>query len=404
MKILVVTQYFWPEHFRINDLVQGLTQGGHNVTVLTGFPNYPTGKIFPPYRSFQPFAVETYHGARIVRVWLYPNHSLSFIGRIFNYGSFVLMATLLGPCLCGRNFDCIFVFQPGPFSVGIPGLFFKVLTKARALIWIQDIWPDGLHESGIVRHRWIINSVRFLTKLVYRGFEKVMVTSPGFKEPLSTMGVPKNRIHYLPQWTEDFYQIVERDDSLGIKEGMNSKFNIMFAGNIGLGQNLDVILEVAELLRDKPDILFVFLGDGICLPSLMQKVKNKGLTNVLFKGRKPPEHMPKYLALADALLVQLIKSPTYSVTIPGKLQSYFASGIPIIAALEGSGAEIIRESGAGIVCEPGCVEALKDAILAMYGNSQEARKAMGLRGRNYYETHFSRPVVLKKLECLLNEN
>lgn len=401
MKILVVTQYFWPENFRINDLVKGLVEKGNDVTVLTGFPNYPAGRIFAPYKKKQPFLRETFEGAKVVRVWLYPDHSLSIVKRLFNYGSFALSASILGPFLCGFRFDRIFVFQPGPYSVALPALLFKLLSGASATIWVQDIWPDALWESGVVKHQWLLKIVGKLAGFLYRRFNRLLVSSPAFEKPLRRMGVLKERIDFLPQWPEELYRKEEPDSAMMEKEKMTDRFNVLFAGNLGPAQAPELILDAAEKLLEFPEINFVVLGDGIRFEFLRQEVKRRGLTNVDLKGRKPLETMPRYFALADALLVQLKKAPIYGLTIPGKLQSYLACGRPIIAGLEGAGADIVNRSGAGLVVEPGNAEALKDAVLSLHSFSKEKREGMGRKGRLFFEEHFSRSKIMNQLEAFL---
>ncbi len=401
VKILVVTQYFWPENFRINDLVKRLVEKGHEVTVLTGFPNYPYGRLFSNYKRTQPFLRESFQGAKIIRVWFYLNHSLSILKRLLNYGSFALSATLLGPFLCGRKFDRIFVFQPGPYSVAIPSLLFKFLSRSPATIWVQDIWPDALRDSEVVKQKWLLNLVEKLAGFLYRRFDKLLVSSPEFEKPLMRMGVEKSRIEFLPQWPEDLYQKKEADSILLEKENMKDFFNVVFAGNLGPAQNPELIIEVADQLKTFSDIHFVILGDGVSLESLRQEIKRRGLTNVDLKGRKPLEMMPQYFALADILLVQLKKAPIYRMTIPGKLQSYLACGRPIIAGLEGAGAEIIRQSGAGLVVEPGNVKALKEAILFLHSCSKETREEMGQKGLEFFKENFNPSKIMNQLEVSL---
>ncbi len=401
MKILVITQYFWPENFRINDLVKGLVENGHSVTVLTGFPNYPQGHIFPPYKKWHFFLRESFEGAQVMRVWLYPDHSLSIAKRLFNYGSFVFSTVFFGPFLCGWKFDRIFVFQPGTFSIAIPALLFKALSNAPIFIWVQDIWPNALQESGVVKQKWLLSLVGKLAGFLYRRLDTLLVSSPAFEKPLRQMGVLPSRIQSLPQWPEDLYQKKDPDPVLLEKEKMKDRFNVMFAGNLGPAQDPELILGAAERLKVFPEINFVILGDGVGLEPLRQEIRRRGLTNIDLKGRKPLEMMPRYFALADVLLVQLKNAPIYHLTIPGKLQSYLACGRPIIAGLEGAGADIVRQSGAGVVVEPGNAEALKEAVLFLRASSKEKREEMGQNGRLFFEKHFSRSKIMTQLEDFL---
>jgi glycosyltransferase involved in cell wall biosynthesis len=226
-----------------------------------------------------------------------------------------------------------------------------------------------------------------------------MVSSDAFRERLRLFGISESRIKYLPQWAEDVYQVQEPDAEFAEKEGMAGFFNIVFAGNIGLWQNVMVIVDAASLLRDVRDIHFVILGDGVKRNECIEYARRKGLTNVDFKGRKPVELMPKYFALAAALLAPLSGSGSYSaMVVPGKLQSYFACGRPVIGALKGVGARIVETAGAGVVCEPDDPSSLADAVLRLYNRSKDEREAMGQRAREYYDRHFRREIVLSNLE------
>lgn len=401
MRILIISQYFWPETFRINDLATALKKQGHEVSVLTGFPNYPRGRLFPGY-SIRLFQREQYDGVSVIRVPLYPNTSYSFVKRAWNYLSFVLSASLLGPFLIGR-IDRIVVYQPGPITVGIPAIVLKYFKRAPIFFWVQDVWPDTLEATALIWQRWILKAVRWLVTFVYRHCDVILVQSQGFIRRVTALGVRPEKIVYMPNWAEDLYRPVERDDELARKEEMTGGFHAVFAGNIGKAQDFDTLLAAAKLLRPHPEIRLIILGDGAMAEHYVKRAKEEGLDNVIFKGRKPVESMPSYFSLADVLLVLLKREPIFSLTIPSKLQSYMACGRPIVAAIEGDAAVIVRESDAGVVCDPGDPEGLAEAILNMYRLSPVQRESFGQAGLAYYHTHFDRAKIIDRFEAILTE-
>lgn len=400
MKILIVTQYFPPEPFRVGDLAQGLKEQGHDVTVLTGFPNYPKGRLYEGYR-IKLVQREDFNGVKVIRVPLFPDTSYSKWRRALNYLSYALSASILGPFLVGKP-DRIIVFQLSPVTVGIPGVVLKWLTGAPIVFWIQDIWPDSLVETSLVKQGAVISTLERLVKFLYRHSDHIAVQSRGFIPKLLESAVPGDKIHYLPNWAEALYQVTPRDEGLRAQVGMSGNFTLLFAGNIGAAQGLDILLETASLLLTRrPDIQIMIVGDGAMLPRLLEEADARNLTNVVFTGRKPLEEMPRYFAAADALLVQLKDTPLFAMTIPSKLQSYLACGRPVVAALRGSGAEVVTEAGAGVVCEPQNPQALAEAITSLADLPAQERARMGVNARFYYDRNFARGLVIDKLEAIL---
>lgn len=370
------------------------------MVVLTGFPHYPAGRVFAGYK-IRPWLKESYEGVTIIRVPLYPYKGYSLFRRSLNHLSFALSASLIGPFLVG-HIDRIIVFQVGPITVGIPAIVLKYIKKAPMLFWVQDIWPDTLEATGLVRRPWILALIRRFVRLIYRHCDVIPVQSRGFARRVAHFGVSPEKIPYVPNSAEELYRPVPRDESLALAEGMAHRFNVMFAGNIGRSQDFDTLLGAAALLREHPDIQFVILGDGAMAQHYVALAKERGLSNVVFKGKKSVEWMPAYFALADALLVQLRHEPVFALTIPSKLQSYLACGRPIVAALEGDAADIVSESGAGVVCMPGDPVALAEAVLQMCCKSPEEREAMGRAGLAYYRAEFDRMMLLDRFDALIN--
>jgi colanic acid biosynthesis glycosyl transferase WcaI len=403
LNVLVVSQYFWPETFRVNDLVEGLKDRGHNVTVLTGKPNYPGGSFFPSYGFLRPVR-EEYGGAEVLRVPLVPRGSGSGTALAVNYLSFALFAGLLGPLLCRGRFDLIFVFEPSPITVGLPALVLKRVKKAPLMFWVQDLWPESLSATGAVRSERILGGVDRLVRFIYRGCDRVLVQSRGFVGRVKAQGVDPAKILYFPNWAEALYEPVRLEDDAPERDETPPGFRVVFAGNVGAAQSFETILGAAKKLEEHPDIHWIILGDGRRRKWVEDRVGELGLGDrVRLLGKHPVEAMPRYFALADALLVTLRRDEIFSLTIPGKVQSYLASGRPVVASLDGEGARVIEESGAGITAPAEDASALAAAVLKLYEMSPDQREALGRRGRAYFEEHFEREKLLDRFEGWMSE-
>lgn len=403
LKILVVTQYFWPENFRINDVALGLKEKGHEVTVLTGQPNYPDGRFFPGY-GFATKLKDQYQGIRILRVPLIPRGDGGTFQLTANFCSFALSASLLGAWRCRGPYDVILVFEPSPVTVGIPAIVLKKLRRTPILFWVQDLWPESLSATGATESRWILSAVESLVRLIYRHCDKILIQSEAFRTSIERLGVKREDIAYFPNSAEAFYRPLSLEREPSEQAKLPRGFRVMFGGSIGRAQGFETILDAAELLKGRTEIHWIVVGDGRMFPWVHDEVEKRGLSQTVhLLGRFPAEEMPRYFALADVLLVTLRRQPIFSLTIPAKVQSYLACGKPIIAALEGEGARVIQEAGAGLTTSPEDSRALADAVLAMSRISAETRMAMGRKGRMYFETHFERALLLDRLDRWMTE-
>jgi colanic acid biosynthesis glycosyl transferase WcaI len=403
VRILIVTQYFWPEVFRINDLALGLRERGHEVTVYTGKPNYPDGRFFAGYGFFGR-AREDFHGVRVLRVPLVPRGEGGSLTLFFNFLSFALFASLLAPFRCRGPFDAILVYEPSPVTVGLPAVLLKWLKRAPVLFWAQDLWPETLTATGAVRSRWILALVDRLVRFIYRRCDLVLVQSRAFTPHVQAQGVPAERIRYYPNSAEELYRAVTVEPGAPERRLLPEGFHVMFAGNIGAAQDFETIVAAAEQLKQQRDIGWVILGDGRLYGWLEQEIERRGLKDtVRLLGRHPVESMPRFFALADALLVTLRNEPVFSLTVPTKLQSYLACGRPIVAALDGEGARVVEESGAGIAVRAGAAAALAEAVRKLHRTPPAERASMGRRGREYFERHFERKLLLDRLDQWIRE-
>jgi glycosyltransferase involved in cell wall biosynthesis len=399
MKILIVTQYFWPEDFRINDLALGLLDRGHEVTVYTGKPNYPGGRFFPGY-GFLGRSAEDYRGISVIRVPLIPRGDGGPVRLALNYLSFALLASLLAPLRCPGRFDLILVYEPSPVTVGLPALVLKRVKRAPLLFWVQDLWPETLSATGAVCSRWILGLVDRLVRFIYRRCELVLAQSQAFSPYLQAQGVPEARIRYFPNSAEALYQPVAAEPRSAENRLMPVGFRVMFAGNIGAAQDFQTIIGAAERLRESRDIHWIVVGDGRLADWVDREIGRRGLRDTVhLLGRHPVESMPRFFALSDVMLVTLKNEPIFALTIPSKIQSYLACGRPVVAALDGEGARVVEESGAGVAVKAGDAAALAEAVLKLHRMPAPEREAMGLRGREYFRQHFERSLLLSRLEA-----
>jgi colanic acid biosynthesis glycosyl transferase WcaI len=402
VKILIVSQYFWPENFRINDLTQELVQRGHSVTVLTGIPNYPTGTVFEDYRK-TPKAFDYFSGARVFRVPMIARGTGAF--RLFlNYLSFVISASLCGPWqLRGQQMDVIFVFEPSPVTVGLPAILIGRIKRAPVVFWALDLWPETLAAIGVVRSPMVLGWVGHLVRFIYERCTLVLGQSCGFLPKIAKYCSDTKKIRYFPSWAEEIFN--EADvvpaPEVPLQPGA---FNILFAGNIGEAQDLPAVLNAAESLKHNNAIRWLIVGDGRRSAWLHEEIVRRGLQKkVLLLGRFPLERMPSFYTHANALLVSLKKDPVFSLTIPGKIQSYLMAGIPILGMLDGEGAQVITDSNSGLVCSAGNSDGLASAVLEMFTMSVDQRKQLGVNGRDFAKKEFGRGLLMDQLEVLLHE-
>lgn len=400
MNILIVTQYFMPESFRINDLAVALKNRGYNITVLTGAPNYPSGSFFNGYGFFN--RRENMDGIDVIRVPLIPRGSGSGIRLAINYLSFALFATIMGPFLCSGKYDLIFVFEPSPITVGIPAILLKKLKNVPIMFWVQDLWPESLSATGAIKSLFILSLVDKLVAWIYKNCDVILAQSRGFVGSISKFTGTTGKVHYFPNSAENIFD--QGVFSIQPVESFPSGFKVMFAGNIGTAQDFETILAAAEQLRDYPEIKWLIVGDGRTRVWVETQVELRGLQEQFhFFGRQPLDLMPSYFICADVLLVTLKKEPIFALTIPTKIQSYLTCGKPIIAALDGEGAKIVSESGAGLECPAESPPLLAQAVLRIFESSSEEQRQMGIKGRAYYDKHFKSSVLLEKLELLISE-
>jgi glycosyltransferase involved in cell wall biosynthesis len=395
VRVLVVSQYFWPENFWINAIVEGLVKREVEVDVLTGKPNYPEGVIFSGFRAWG-CQSQSWKGAKLHRIPLFPRGRNSRLKLIVNYLSFVFFGLLSGSWMVRKHpYDAIFVYAPSPILTAIPALFIGWLKGIKVIIWVQDLWPESLSATGYIRNRYIIGAVGYVVRFIYRHADLLLVQSRAFEEPVRALAA-NTPIVYYPNSVDEIFALHEADAPPQV-EGLGNGFSVLFAGNIGTAQAVEVIVEAALLLKKYADIHFIVLGDGSRREWMQQEVLRHKLGNLHLPGRFPIKSMPGFMQSASALLVTLDDKEVFNATIPNKVQAYLAAGRPILACLNGEGAKLVTAAGAGYAVPTQNGRALADAVLLLYRLLPEEREAMGARGRLYYTQHFAHNLLIDQL-------
>lgn len=390
MKLLFLSQFFQPEpFFKALPFAKALRSKGHEVEALTGFPNYPGGRVYEGYQ-IKLGQSEVIDEIKIQRVPLYPSHDQNAKKRMLNYISFALSATVLGPLRTGKP-DVIYVYHP-PGSVGLPAMLLRKLKGAALVYDIQDLWPDTIGSSGMMSQGRIYRVIDRWMKKVYRNCDRIVVLSPGFKRILVERGVPAERIEVIYNWCDESQvQACDPDPELAAKP----TFKVLFAGTMGVLQDLDHVLEAAKLTQED-GIEFVFVGGGVARADLEEKAKS--IPNVTFLAARKPHEMGPLFAASDALLVHLKDDPLFRITIPSKTQAYLAVGKPILMAVKGDAADLVERSQAGLLAEPSNTASIAEAARSLKNLSQEEKEAMGARGRTFYEAELSMAVGVARFE------
>jgi glycosyltransferase involved in cell wall biosynthesis len=403
LRIMFLSHYFPPEvgapQIRMFELAKRLTQAGDAVTVLTAFPNYPTGIVHEGYRGR--FAMEErMDGVRVVRRWVFarPNAG-GFFSRIFNWLSFVI--TSLTAVRTVGPVDVIFVQSP-PLPIGLATLAYSRLKRAPFVFNVSDIWPESAVQLGMLRNRFAIRMAEWLEMHLYRRAARVTVPTPGMLERLAARGVPRSKLVWLTNGVDTAtFTPQPPDHELARTLGLDGQKVFLYAGTHGLSQGLDVVLEAAKLTDDS-DVLYVLAGEGADKAALVSKAKAEGIRNVRFLPNQPKATMPALLNVAYAGIVSLKPLDLFRNALPSKMFESMAVGQPLVAALWGEGADLVRTSGCGIVTEPGDAQQLRDAVIELASHPDQARE-MGRRGRDYVDEHYNRDKIAIRLRRLLLE-
>ena len=400
MKILIVSQYFWPENFKVNDLAVSLKDRGHDITVLTGKPNYPEGRFYEGYGFFSK-RKEIYDGIKIYRVPLIPRGSASGIRLFINYFSFVL-TTCFFTLFHRKRYDAVFVFATSPITVAFPAILYRKRYKTRTLLWVLDLWPESISAASSISPNTANKFLTGMVRYIYKNVDKVLISSQGFRKSVMDKKVPENKIHYIPNWAEEFYENLQIDKQK-YASLMPEGFRVMFTGNIGEAQDCEALFATAKHLNEmKSNVQLIMVGDGRKKSWFEEEIKKAQIKNVHFLGRFPAEEMSNLIVHADALLVSLKDEPIFALTVPTRVQTSLASAKPIVAMLNGEGAFIVNEAKAGLTCNAGNALAFAQNLHDLSQFSQERLNEMGKHGREYYSKCFSRSKTISEIEVLMD--
>lgn len=401
MRILLITQWFDPEP-TLKGLVfaQELQQRGHEVEVVTGFPNYPNGKLYPGYK-IKVYQYDTIENIPVLRVPLYPSHNNSSIQRILNYLSFGI-AACIGVLFLKRP-DIVYVYHPPPTS-SLPALMLHFLKGVPFVYDIQDLWPDTLSSTNMIKNHFILKFINGMMQKIYSYSAHIVVLSNGFKERLVARGVPQHKITVVPNWAPEKKCKMDVSQYETSDVLMSNKFNVVFAGTMGKAQSLETILDSAYILKDIPEIHFTLIGGGVECDNLQLKVRTMGIKNVSFLPYQPFTQVHTILSNADALLVHLKDDPLFSITIPSKTQTYLMVGKPILMGVRGDAANIIESAEAGLVFEPQNPQDLANNIKRLVSFNSKQLMQMGGRGKNYYYNNLSMEKGVSKFIDIFERN
>ncbi|UOR11310.1 glycosyltransferase family 4 protein [Halobacillus amylolyticus] len=395
--ILVISQYFYPEQFRINDICIEWIKRGYKVTVITGIPNYPEGRYYLDYGVFKK-RKEVYNGIEIVRLPLIPRGNNSVMLAL-NYFSFVVSG-LFWNLFTKLDPDYVFIFEVSPMSQALPGVWHAKKRNIPCFLYVQDLWPENVEIITGIKNKFIINSIGKMVDYIYKRTTKIFTTSNSFIKAIENRGVPKQKIEYWPQYAEGFYQPLSNCYVDEIP--LDDMFNITFAGNIGYAQGLDILPHVAKRIQENyknNNVRFNIIGGGRYKSDLEELVFQMEVDNMFnFIPKQKPEKIPEFLSVSDAAFLCLTESKLFEMTIPAKLQTYMACGMPIIGSADGETSNIIKSSGAGVCSPTGDIENLAENIIYLSRIGKDELIQIGSKSKKYYDFHFNKDNLLESMD------
>lgn len=386
--ILVMSQYFYPEQFRINDICAEWVKRGYQVTVVTGIPNYPQGQFYEGYGLLKK-RKEVYQGVEIIRIPLIPRGKSSIMLAL-NYLSFVVSG-FFWKVFTKIEADYIFIFEVSPMTQALPGVWYAKKHKIPCYLYVQDLWPENVEIVTGIKNQKILGPIGKMVDYIYKNCDKILTTSKSFVTAIHKRNVPLEKLEYWPQYAEGYNTKIENDT-------VNRNFTITFAGNVGTAQGLDILLEAAKRLRDQA-LKFVIIGEGRYKEKFMEKVNESKVEHLFdFVPKQPPEMIPDWLGKSDVAFLSLLDNPLFSMTIPAKLQTYMACGCVIVACATGETKQIIETSRSGYCSEPGNVDGLVENILKLMKLESSELKVMGLNARDYSQQHFDKKILMDRID------
>ncbi|WP_323665744.1 glycosyltransferase family 4 protein [Aliarcobacter butzleri] len=395
-KVLIVSEVFYPEEFKINELAIDWKNKGYDVDILTMVPSYPSSKIFDGYEN-RWYQKELWNGMNIYRVKAVTGYKSSLFKKLLKYFAFMIMGSFLSIKI-GKKYDYIFGFQVGPLTAMVPAIILKQFYKKPVTLWIQDIWPDSVYAYGFKKTKVLEFFLDRFVKYVYRNSSNFGISAKGFEKKILPYLDSNKEIIYTPNWADYLNKDLEK-----FEFSKDNKIHFTFAGNIGSVQNLENIIEAFGKIDDKylEKAQLNIIGDGSHLEKLQNIVKENSFKNIIFWGRKPRGEIYKYLSASNFLIVSLIDKEIFSLTVPAKTQTYIATGKPIIAIIKGEAADIIRENELGLVCNPDSLEEIKSVFIEAIEMSDEKSKKYIKNSELLTNTIFKKELILDNLLELL---
>ncbi len=403
MKILLVTQYFYPENFKGNDIAFEMQKKGHEVTVLTGIPNYPKGEFFNGYGYFKRRR-ETVNGVKVIRTFLIPRGNSTAIPLMVNYFTWFIFASFYAVYLAlSKKFDKIIVQQLSPVMMGLPAVVVKKIQKIPVYFWVLDLWPESLESAGGIKNKKILGFFESMVKFLYRNSDKILISSKGFKQSILKKGNFEDKIIYFPNWAEKSINESKQNVEINLPK-FPSGFNILFAGNVGVAQDLVNAIKAMEIvLKQNKKINFLILGDGRDRKRLEKLVLEKNIEkNIHFFGKYPIETMSYFFSKADCMFVSLKNEPIFSLSLPAKVQAYMSVGKPIISMMNGEGYNIINEAYCGFAVHAEDYKDLADKILEIEKLPVLERQRLGENGKSFYQENFVLENCISNLEKIIS--
>ncbi|MCA1060864.1 glycosyltransferase family 4 protein [Rossellomorea aquimaris] len=401
--ILVISQYFYPEQFRINDICTEWVKKGYKVTVITGIPNYPRGQYFEGYGLFKK-RKETYNGINIIRIPLVPRGDNSMMLAL-NYLSFVVTGFFWN-VFTKIKADYVFIFEVSPMTQALPGVWYAKKRQVPCYLYVQDLWPENVEIITGIKNKYVIGAIGKMVDYIYKHCTKIFTTSKSFVDSIVKRNVDRQKVEYWPQYAEEFYRPLNKKSVVEIPS--DDALNIIFAGNIGNAQGLDILPKTALLIKEKQvnrKIRFNIVGDGRYKETLVKMVDSKNVSEMFnFIEKQPASRIPELMAACDVAFLSLTKNPLFSMTIPAKLQSYMACGIPVIASAEGETHQILKESNAGVSSPAGNAEKLSENIIEMLSKTNEELKQLGQNAKDYSDSNFNKEELLNRMDLNLKDN
>ena len=396
----MITNHYWPEEFKITELAENLVAKGHEVSVMSGIPNYPAGKFFDGYGLFRK-RHETHHGVQIHRMPLIPRGSGRRRMLILNYLSSAISFCAHSIWHGRKKYDAVLVFNTSPATIALPALIIRKLYSTPVVMWVLDLWPESISATAAIKKPFILNSIRRMMRSIYKRCDKILISSQGFEQSIREVGGYQGEYVYFPNWIDQ--TDAQQQDAVALPE-LPTGFKIVFTGNIGAAQDFGTVLDAAERLKDHTDLHWIIVGDGRKSDWLAEEVQRRGLADCFhLLGRFPVSTMPYFQTHADAFLLPLRNAPIFALTVPRKLQAYFAAGKPVIASIAGEGAALVNEAQAGVTCQPQSPDQLAAVISRLMEMTAEQRRQLGDNGREYCERNFAPQKVFARLDAVLEE-